>query len=198
MKEAYEYSIEENLRGVPNGTFEIKQHNLPDASGTLLVKQFTTQTKGKGTIETFLLFPGIEVSLHQYLAERVRFHHEAKDFVLEINHCRKGRIGWNMRDGAAVYLGSGDLCIHSMASCADSEMTLPLGYYEGIAVAADLQELSKHCPAILQEAGFDTKKFIKSFVWRESLLPFSRTVSSTVFLRPYIIYRNHCASPIIN
>ena len=163
MKEAYEYSIEENLRGVPNGTFEIKQHNLPDASGTLLVKQFTTQTKGKGTIETFLLFPGIEVSLHQYLAERVRFHHEAKDFVLEINHCRKGRIGWNMRDGAAVYLGSGDLCIHSMASCADSEMTLPLGYYEGIAVAADLQELSKHCPAILQEAGFNTKKIYQKF-----------------------------------
>ena len=178
MNEEYEICIEKALQKVPKGTFECKRHMGAHSHSPLLVEQFTTQTKGKGKIETFQLFPGIEASFHQYLAERVQFHHEAKDFVLEINHCRKGRIGWNMRDGAAVYLGAGDLCLHSLASCADSEMTLPLGYYEGIAFTVDLYELKINCPEILQEAGFDAKKIYQTFCVEEK--PFGILSNSTM------------------
>ncbi len=163
MKEEYKIFLERAMHKIPNGAFEIKRHEptLPGAS--LLTEQFTTKTKGKGRIESFYLFPGVEISFQQFLAEQISFHHEAKDFVLEINHCRKGRIGWNMRGKTAVYLGAGDLCLHSMASCADSEMTLPMGYYEGIAVTVDLQELKTSCPEILCEAGFDTDLLYRKF-----------------------------------
>ena len=163
MREAYEKSLEKVLDAVPAGTFELKQHNAGKSHAPLLVEHFTTRTRGKGSIDSFVLFPGIALSLHQYLAEQVRFHHAARDFVLEINHCRRGRIGWNMRDGESVYLGEGDLCLHSMASCADSEMTLPLGYYEGISVTADLRELEENCPEILKEAGFDARAVYRRF-----------------------------------
>lgn len=178
MKEEYEVSFEKSLDKVPGGTFELKRHNAEDTHSPLLVEQFTTQTKGKGRIESFLLFPGIELSFHQYLAEHVRFHHEPKDSVLEINHCHKGRIGWNMREGAAIYLGVGDLCLHSMASCADSEMTLPLGYYEGVSVTVDLLELKTNCPEILQEAGFDAKAIYQKFCVEGS--PFGITSNSSI------------------
>lgn len=178
MNDAYEAYLERALQEVPEGTFAVERHNAAHAGKPLLTEQFTAHTKGKGKIERFLLFPGIELSLHQYLAEQVQFHHKPKDAVLEINHCRRGRIGWNMHDGAAVYLGAGDLCLHSLASCADSQMALPLGYYEGIAVTVDLQELDKSCPNILQEAGFEAKKIYQKFCVEET--PFGVPSNSTI------------------
>ncbi len=157
MKEENEVRLKAALKGVEDGTFEIRRR-YADACGTPLTEQFTVKSNGRGIIETFPLYPGIEISLHRYTAEKVRFHHRPKSAVLEINHCRYGRIGWNMRNGEAVYLGAGDSCLHSMTSCADSEMTLPLGYYEGIALTADLRELKKSCPEILREAGFDAQQ----------------------------------------
>ena len=163
MREEYAIRIEKALDTVPNGTFAIERHGTQDAHSAHMVEQFTTQTEGKGKIESYPLFAGIEIRLHRYLAEQVRFHHVAKDFVLEVNHCRTGRIGWNMCDGASVYLGPGDLCVHSNASCADSEMSLPLGCYEGMAVMIDLHRLKMDCPALLREAGLDAEKLYRKF-----------------------------------
>lgn len=184
MKEEYGQSLEKALAAIPSGTFALKQHNANHAHTPLMVEHFTTQTEGKGHIDSFLLFPGIELSLHRYLAEQVGFHHAAKDFVLEINHCRKGRIGWNMRNGDAVYLGAGDLCLHSMASCADSEMVLPLGYYEGISITVDLHELENNCPEILKEAGFKPNAVYRKFCVENSPfgVPSNHTIDSVFSL----------------
>lgn len=178
MKEKYENSLQEALSAIPDGTFELKQYNDENTYTPLFVEQFTTHTRGKGHIDAFLLFPGIELSHHQYLAEQVSFQHEAKDFVLEINHCRKGRIGWNMRNGESVYFGAGDLCLHSMASCAESEMLLPLGYYEGVSVTVDLRELKENCPEILREANFDPHIVYQKFCVENS--PFGVPANSTI------------------
>ena len=188
MQEEYAGFLEKSLLEVPSGTFEVKRHNAENHHTPLMIERLTAQTKGKGRIESFLLFPGIEVSFHQYLAEQVHFHHEAKDYILEINHCYKGRIGWNMRNGAAVYLGAGDLCLHSMASCADSEMTLPLGFYEGIAVTVDLRELETNCPEILREAGFKAYTIYQKFCveGHPMGIPSNRTIDS-LFSALYIL-----------
>ena len=149
---------------MPQGTFSVTHHPGPFPKPW---EALTACTRGKGRIESFSVFPGIEVSLHQYQADRVQFCHKAMDSVLEINHCRAGRMGWNMR-GAAVYLGPGDLCLHSLGCCADSEMALPLGWYEGIAVTVDLQILARECPALLREAGFAPRRFMKNSAPRVS------------------------------
>ncbi len=163
MKKNYPEDLAHSLQTVPRGAFEMKRYDPSGNPSASQVDPLTTQTTGKGKIESFLVFPGIEISFHQYLAEQVQFHHKAMDSILEIHYCRIGRIGWNMRDGVAIYLGSGDLCVHSMDHCADSEMTLPLGYYEGMSIQVDLQELQKNCPEILQEAGFNAKKTYQKF-----------------------------------
>lgn len=161
MREEYCSVIAENLQAIPNGTFEIKRYNALNTNTEFYLDKITTHTKGKGKIEVFLVFPGIEVSFHSYLADRVSFHHEAVSSILEISHCKTGRIGWNMRGNVAIYLGSGDLCLHTMECCADSEMILPLGYYEGVAITFNLKILEQKLPEILKECNFDIDKVYK-------------------------------------
>ncbi len=162
MKDASFLSMETALRDLDDGAFVIDRRHGCGGAQPPLTEHLRVQSQGKGRIESFSIFPGIEVSFHQYLAHQVSFHHPALRPVLEIHHCRLGRIGWNMRGGVAVYLGEGDLCLHSMCCCADSEMTLPLGYYEGIAIAMDLEKLARHPVPIMKEAGVDAKRLYET------------------------------------
>ncbi len=161
MKEKQE-AIAAALQAVPAGRFEIRRHAAPQSSTQAPDAPLTVLTDGKGRIERFAVFDGVEVSFHQYLAERVQFRHRADDSVLEIDHCRAGRIGWSMR-GAAIYLGAGDVCLHTLDRCADSEMILPLGFYEGISVTVHPRQLQAHCPEVLREAGFDVQAVCAKF-----------------------------------
>ena len=180
MNDPHSAAIARALSQIPDGAFEIKQYNTMDADRPPLMKQIAAKTDGKGRIEVFRVFPGIALSLHQYLANQVNLHHAPQATVLEINHCRQGRVGWTMRKGAAIYLGAGDLCLHSMASCADSEMTLPLNYYEGITVTVDLPKLETECPDILREAAFSPGDIQKKFCSEKTPIgiPFSKKTES--------------------
>lgn len=111
------------------------------------------EQSGKGKLRHFELFPGIELSQTCFLSEQISLEHEPFEGILEINHCHRGRIGWDMRDGMSVYLGPGDLDIHTMDCCAVSTISLPLGYYEGITVALDLEHLDRDPIPFLQETG---------------------------------------------
>ena len=162
MKKELFSETAEALKDIPNGTI-LKTRRQTAEGGALPTEQLETWTEGKGAIESFAVFPGIEVSLHRYAAERVRFRHAADGSVIAVNHCRTGRAGWRMRGGGTIYLGPGDLCIHSMDDCAESEIELPLGYYEGAAVAADLRALAAGAPEILREAGFDAREIYRRF-----------------------------------
>ena len=107
MQEKCAAAIAQALQKVPEGTFAFLRHDNQTAQGCHMVDQLTTRTAGRGRIESYLLYPGIELSYHQYLAEQMHFCHRASDSVLEINHCRQGRIGWKMNEGISVYLGAG-------------------------------------------------------------------------------------------
>lgn len=163
MKEEYGAAIAQALQWVPDGKFAIKKYDALGRHRILLMEQLKAQSEGKGRIETFQIFPGIEVSFQQYWAEQVHCQHAAIDSILEMNHCRTGRIGWNMRGGASIYLGAGDLCLHTKDCCADSDMLLPLGYYEGITFTVDLKVLEQNKLDILEEAGMPAELFYQKF-----------------------------------
>ena len=158
MKKEANASLCEALRDISQGSFLIECPQYPQTAAEEFppfARQSQIRTDGKGCLIIYSVCPGITVSLHYYLGERFVFHHQAFPTILEINYCRLGRTGWNMKNGTAVYLGAGDLAIHSMDCCSDSVMMLPLGYYEGISVSADLTVLQQNCPDILREANFD-------------------------------------------
>lgn len=163
MKHEERFHIEQILRDVPSGELSIVRHFASEQGRTLLTDQFSAKTSGKGKMETYVLFPGIEASYNVFLAPQIAFHHDASDSMLELFHCRSGRVGWNMRGGTAIYLGSGDMTAHSTACCADSDMMFPLGYAQGISFSVDLQYLTTDCPDIVREAGVDPARLQRMF-----------------------------------
>lgn len=134
---------------------------------------------GRGEMRRYRLFPGIELSHNRFFAERISLEHKALEHVMEINHCFKGRIGWDMKGGFSVYLGPGDMDIHTMDWCAVSTMSLPLGYYEGISVLIDLEELEKGSCPLVREAGIAGRELLKKLCPRDRpcSLPGSEEIS---------------------
>lgn len=136
--------LQQQLAQVPAGT-------ILQAGG----QQMSAQTDGRGRMEEYPVWPGVQVRFLRLIGGQAGFHHSPAARVLEVFHCRAGRVGWNMQDGAAVYLGAGDLTVHSSACCADSRLMFPLGYAAGISVAVDLDLLAGQMPPDLRRAGLD-------------------------------------------
>ena len=125
MKKEESKVIAQKLQKIPNGPLSIERTQAGKNMGeTCFSEQIQAVTTGKGRIELHNVYPGIEASFNTFFAPEIHFQHSALDSILEIHYCRNGRIGWNMRGGTAIYLGSGDLTVHSMACCADSIWSL--------------------------------------------------------------------------
>lgn len=150
--------VEKQLQDVPAGGLTITGDLPSGQESGLLAKPSAVRTDGKGMIEAYSVYPGVDASYTLFMAGEVTFHHGAASSVLEMFYCRSGRVGWNMQGGTAVYLGAGDLTVHSAACCADSTMMFPSGYAEGISIAVDLPCLAAHCPEILQGSDIDFEK----------------------------------------
>ena len=163
MKKEESNVIAQKLQKIPNGTLALKHCRAGGTGSALFGEQFRAVTAGKGCMEAYETFPGIEVSFNVFLASEVKFRHDVSDSVLEIYYCRSGRVGWNMQGGTAVYLGAGDVTAHSMACCADSAMMFPLGYSEGISISVDLKQLSSICPEVLKNAGVEADQLRDRF-----------------------------------
>ena len=143
MKGADAARIEAALRGVPDGAVEV----VPGGA-------VSARADGRGRLEIWPVLEGIDAFYCAFSGAGAAFRHPPRPHAIAICHCRSGRVGWNLSDGTALYLGEGDLSVHGMEDCADSSMAFPLGYAEGIAFAVDLERLEANCPEILREAGF--------------------------------------------
>lgn len=141
--------IELKLNHIKEGTYLRIEHdtlNHKVESQTLSLKH---SSKAKGIIEVYQIFPGISLSYQCILGDDLEFHHDALRSTLEINHCHNGRIGIDMKGHQKVFLGEGDMALQPMDCCADADITLPLGFYEGIMIALDLKELCQNPPTLL-------------------------------------------------
>ena len=148
-------TIEEKLKDVTAGSCVDIRHPLGSTDCERTESSEGIPAGARLKSESFELYPGIELAFHCYLADRFRLHHCHGNSVLSIDHCRSGRIGWEMKDGLSLYFGNGDLSFHYTDKCSDSEITLPLGYYEGLSVSLDLPVLQKCLPELLRDAGVD-------------------------------------------
>lgn len=155
--------IDKNLQDVPNGTLIVEHHFDKHREVNLFAASFQSNTDGKGKMSAYQIFPGIQLSLNYYHAGQASFQHDSHTHILEINHCRLGRIGWDFHNGTSIYLGPGDLALHSMECCADSAMMFPLGYCEGISISIDLAELETRSLPILKETPIDIEQINRTF-----------------------------------
>ena len=117
---------------------------------------------GLGLMTVYQVYPGIQLIYNDFEAAGCEWDSVIGSDVLEINHCREGREGSRLLSGTCLYLGEGDLSIHTMDNCAP-EMTFPLRHYRGITVALNLTFVSEHPTEILSEAGIDIFSFKEKF-----------------------------------
>lgn len=117
---------------------------------------------GLGLMTVYQVYPGIQLIYNDFEAAGCQWDSLISGNVLEINHCREGREGSRLLSGSCLYLGEGDLSIHTMDNCAP-EMTFPLRHYRGITVALNLTFVSEHPPEILAETGIDIYSFKERF-----------------------------------
>lgn len=163
MRDEERLTIQQQLETIPPGHLKVIHHPSSGHPSPLFTDQFQAQTKGKGRIEVYPLFPGVEASYHTFLAPEVLFQHASSPAVLELFYCRSGRIGWNMQGNTAIYLGAGNLTVHSAACCAHSAMMFSLGYVEGLSISIDLQSFGMALPDILQEAELNVETLQSTF-----------------------------------
>ena len=100
---------------------------------------------GLGLMTVYNVFPGIELIYNEFETTEFSWKNNTSGNVMEINHCREGREGSQLKNGAYLYLGEGDLSIHMMENCAPV-MSFPLKHYRGISVVIDLDIISENPP----------------------------------------------------
>ena len=161
MKREELCALERALKCVPQGTVQVDGSRLPEGDSS--AEPLLAETDGQGRMELWRVFPGVTAAFNRFLGSRAVFRHREDPAVLELHYCRLGRIGWEMRNGTSVYLGAGDLTAHSMSCCADSVMTFPVGFLEGLSLAVDLERLEADCPEILREAGLRPENLRERF-----------------------------------
>lgn len=119
------------------------------------------------------LLPGVTATFHRHEGQQLFCRHRAETNLLEINYCRRGRIGWNMKNGCSVYLGPGDFSIHTLQLCADSVMTLPCGFYEGLSVCVNIRKFDSHPPEILLDTDIRGSLLLEKFCSNGSFTVFT-------------------------
>lgn len=139
--------------------------------------------EGRGRIEIYPLFPGAEIAFHRYLAEAVRVQGVPRLDVLELHHCRSGRVRPDTPGGAFLSLGPGDTCLYPGGGVS-GRLSLPLGYYEGLSFSFDLRELSRRCPPAVAGAGIDFSGLLRSFQAQEGplVLPAGSALDPLLFV----------------
>ncbi len=155
MKEDWQYAIQTALDQVPPG--HLLNLTQPPSYHPLFPKN------GRGLVESFSLFPGVSLSHLVVQGDALPHHHPPRKAALEITHCRRGRVGWEMKDGLTLYLGPGDLSLHPMACCAHSLLRFPLGYYEGFSLSLDPETLEADPPPALAQSNLHPQTLLETF-----------------------------------
>lgn len=145
----------------------MEKHRLSEIEDTIL------RSHKKNSMTTLTIARGMELSYLTLYDENLSVHHQPLEHIMEINYCRGGRMGWKMKNGASIYLGPGDYTIHTMKVCADSELSLPNQYYDGLTLCIDLNLLTSQPHELLKNTGITGELLLQKYCKNDSLSSFA-------------------------
>lgn len=93
---------------------------------------------GEAVMTSYHVLPGIELVYNDVHMQSCRVDVSPPENILEINHCREGRIECSVKN-EYIYLTEGDLSIHVKDDTCRSSY-FPLSHYHGISVTVDLEQ----------------------------------------------------------
>lgn len=163
MNTSISHVMREKLQSVPPGSALLRTFEQDTSSRKEELLDAGIASDDKLLVLNYAVFPGIQVTYNYFLAYALSHQHPHMPAIMEINHCRQGRMGWQMEHNLNLYLGQGDLSFHRKDCCSKSSLSLPLGYYEGLSFSIDLQKLRQNPPGVLQDTEIDYDKIRAMF-----------------------------------
>ena len=111
------------------------------------------------------VFPGITVIYNDIRAERFSGRSYESGSIFEINHCRKGRIEYELAEGEGDefrYLAPGDLSISCRTDFRE-DAYFPLHYYQGITILIDTGQTPGCLSCFLDDVEVHPELLMKKF-----------------------------------
>lgn len=110
----------------------------------------------------FKVYPGVDLIYNKFNVSNFNIDTKEAENIMEISHCKKGRVECELKDGTYLYLGEGDLGINMIDNHANV-MNFPVQYYEGISININFDDFQVHIPEILVNASFNIEKIKAKF-----------------------------------
>lgn len=122
---------------------------------------------GDGIMTCYEVFPGIALLYNDFHMQSCHSEFQAEKDMFSIEHCREGRIEWNMGNDTYLYLGAGDLRIDNRKTH-DGNFEFPLKHYHGITISLYGEEAEKSVKAALGDLPFKLEELQKKFCSKDA------------------------------
>ncbi len=117
---------------------------------------------GDGLMSSYMVFPGVYLMFNDFHMEQCESQFQAEVDMLCIDHCREGRIEQEIKNGAYIYLGTGDLCVDRRMN-SGRHVEFPLGHYHGVSISFVLKEANEGISSYIKEFPVDISRLKKKY-----------------------------------
>lgn len=130
------------------------------------IHQINNKT-GEGTMTFYKVFPGIYLMYNDFHMQNCHADVQYSKDMLCIDHCREGRIQWDLKNDAYLYLKAGDLRIDNR-NYHKGNYEFPLKHYHGITISFFIEEAAKSLLDALNGFPVDLYDLQKKFCENEA------------------------------
>lgn len=117
---------------------------------------------GSGTMTAYDIFPGISVLYNDFHMQACLSNFHSGVPLLGIDHCRAGRIEWELKSGNYVYLQEGDIQISGKRDHVRA-FSFPSSHYHGITIGVYVEDLDAPTMGLLMDFSIDIRGLYQRF-----------------------------------
>lgn len=144
------------------------------------------EDSGEGLMTCYPVFKGCYLIYNDFHMEQCHSGFRPNVRMFCIDHCREGRIEWNVDRNRYIFVEAGDMQVNSREQhCA--QFVFPLKHYHGLTIGFDVDESEDALIHVMEGFSVDIKKL------REKFCPDNRT-----FIMRAGIQINHIFSELYN
>lgn len=123
---------------------------------------------GEGLMTCYPVFKGCYLMYNDFHMAECSSGFKPKSRLFVIDHCREGRIEWNLGQNRYIYVEAGDMNVNSREQhCL--KFSFPLRHYHGLTIGFDVDEAGDSLLHVMEGFSVDIKKL------REKFCPNNRT-----------------------
>lgn len=120
------------------------------------------ESDGDVVMTSYRVFDGIDLIYNDVHTQNCVVERNDVGNILQINHCREGRIECSFNKNEFLYLGPGDMSI-SCKEDAGHDSFFPTGHYHGITVMIDVEKAPECLSCFLDDVNVSPAALVRKF-----------------------------------